>query len=113
MLVRFGRLEGLELTPPQPPNLILLSDSGQHRGGRSIRGGRATPRRLLYMTALAAIRWNHDSRACQERLTARGKPPKVALVAVMRNLASLLNILLREDRLWQAEAPIRQLEAAA
>ncbi|MCY4597443.1 MAG: transposase [Bryobacterales bacterium] len=43
----------------------------------------------------------------------RGKPSKVALVAVMRKLASLLNILLRENRLWQAEPPIRQLEAAA
>ena len=88
-------------------------DSGQHRGGRSIRGGRATPRHVLYMTALAAIRWNPGAKACYQRLTARGKPPKVALVAVMRKLASLLNLLLREDRLWQAEPPIRQLGAAA
>ncbi|MCY4533973.1 MAG: transposase [Bryobacterales bacterium] len=88
-------------------------DSGQLRGGRSIRGGRAKPRHLLYMTALAAIRWNPGSKACYERLTARGKPPKVALVAVMRKLASLLNTLLREDRMWQAEPPNRQLEAAA
>ena len=98
---------------PRPPNLILLSYSGQHRGGRSIRGGRAAPRPLLSMTALAAIRRNPDSRACYQRLTARGKPPKVALFAVLRKLVSLLNILLLEDRLWQAEAPILCLEAAA
>ena len=87
-------------------------DSGQHRGGRSIRGGRAKPRHLLYMAAVAAIRWNPGSKACYERLTARGKPPKVALVAVMRKLACLLNTLLCEDRMWQAEPPSRQLEAA-
>lgn len=60
----------------------------------------AALRQLLYMTAVAAIRWNSDSRACYQRLITSGKPPKVALVAVMRKLASLLNILLREDRLW-------------
>ena len=87
-------------------------DSGQHRGGRSIRGGRAAPRHLLYMAAVSAIRWNPDSKACYDRLTDRGKPPKVALVAVMRKLAGLLNSLLREDRMWQAEPPIRQLVAS-
>ena len=94
MLARFGLLDGLQSTLPQPSNLCLLSDllalrrqpasllgiapfdrdSGQHRGGRAIRGG-------------------------------RGKPHKVALVAVMRQLAGLLNTLLREDRLWQAAPP--------
>ena len=44
---------------------------------------------------------------------ARGKPHKVALVAVMRRLAGLLDTLLREDRLWQAEPPARTLEVAA
>lgn len=59
------------------------------------------------MTAVAAIRRNPDSQACYQRLAARGKPPKAALVAVMRKLASLLNILLREDHLWQTEPPVR------
>ena len=77
------------------------------------RGGRAHPRHLLYMAALTAIRWNPYSKACYQRLTGRGKPHKVAMVAVMRQLAGLLNTLLREDRLWQAEPPVRQLEAAA
>ena len=87
-------------------------DSGQHRGGRSIRGGRAEPRHLLYMAAVSATRWNPGSKACYERLTARGKPSKVALVAVMRKLVGLLNTLLREDRMWQDEPPIRRQEAA-
>ena len=88
-------------------------DSGQHRGGRSIRGGRAQPRHLCYMAALSAIRCEPSSQACYQRLTANGKPHKVAVVAVMRRLVGLLDTLLREDRLWQAQPPARPLEAAA
>ncbi len=88
-------------------------DSGQHRGGRSIRGGRAQPRHLLYMAALSAVRCEPAAKAFYERLLARGKPPKVALLAVMRKLVGLLDTLLREDRLWQPEPPTRALQAAA
>ena len=88
-------------------------DSGQHRGGRSIRGGRAQPRHLLYMAALTAIRWEPASQACYQRLAAAGKPHKVALLAVMRRLAGVLDTLLRENRLWQPDPPARALEAAA
>ncbi len=88
-------------------------DSGQHRGGRSIRGGRAQPRQLLYMAALSAIRCEPSSKACYARLTAAGKQHKVAHVAVMRRLAGLLDTLLREDRTWRPEPPSRELEAAA
>ncbi len=59
------------------------------------------------MAAMAAVRWNPDSQACYNRLTRRGKPHKVALVAVMRKLAGLLDTLLRKDRLRQPEAPVR------
>ncbi len=92
-------------------------DSGQHHGNRRIRGGRAQPRHVLYMAATSAIRWNPASQACHDRLTQRGKPHKVALVAVMRKLAALLDTLLREDRLWQPEPPVQlpapPLEAVA
>ncbi len=88
-------------------------DSGQHRGARSICGGRAQSRRLLYMAALTAVRSEPSYQACYRRLVARGKPHKVALVAVMRRLAGLLDTLLREDRLWQAQPPARMLEEAA
>ena len=53
-------------------------DSGQHRGGRSIRGGRAQPRHLLYMAALSAVRVEPGSNACYQRLTANGKPHVIA-----------------------------------
>ena len=83
------------------------SDSGQHRGGRAL------PRHLLYMAAMSAIRCEPASKACYERLAAAGKPHKVAIVAVMRKLAGLLDTLLRENRLWQLQPPARALEAAA
>ena len=88
-------------------------DSGQHRGCRSIRGGRAQPRHLLSMAALSTVRCEPTAKAFYERLLARGKPPKVALVAVMRKLVGLLDTLLREDRLWQPEPPTHELQAAA
>ena len=86
-------------------------DSGQHRGRRCIRGGRAKARHVFYMAALTAVRWEPSSKATYARLLQLGKPPKVALVAVMRKLISLLNALLRDDRLWQPEAPARPLLA--
>ena len=65
------------------------------------------------MAALTAVRSEASCKACYERLLARGKPHKVALVAVTRRLAGLLDTLLREDRLWQAEPPARKLEVPA
>ena len=65
------------------------------------------------MAALSAVRCEPAAKAFYERLLARGKPHKVALVAVMRKLVGLLDTLLREDRLWQPEPPTRELEAAA
>ena len=88
-------------------------DSGQHRGSRAIRGGRAQPRHLLYMAALSAIRCEPSSKTCYQRLLARGKPRKVAIVAAMRRLAGLLDTLLRQNRPWQLDPPARLLEAAA
>jgi len=88
-------------------------DSGQHRGGRSIRGGRAQPRHLLFMAALSAIRCEPACQATYQRLTTNGKPHKVAVVAVMRRLVGLLDTLLREDRLWQPQPPARILGNAA
>ena len=80
-------------------------ESGQWKGQRFIGGGRARPRRQLYMAALSAIRHNPDLKAVHERLVARGKPGKVALTAVMRKLLTLANALLRDNRLWTPQAP--------
>ncbi len=70
-------------------------DSGAHRGRRMIRGGRIKVRRVLYMAAVVAARFNPILRAFYERLVAAGKPKKVALTAVMRKLVVLLNHLLK------------------
>lgn len=71
-------------------------DSGPRRGHRLIAGGRAVARRALYMAALVAAFQNRVLRVFYQRLIAAGKPPKVALVAVMRKLIILLNHLLQD-----------------
>ena len=70
-------------------------DSGTHRGRRMIRGGRVKVRRVLYMAAVVASRYNIVLKAFYTRLVAAGKPKKVALTAVMRKLVVLLNHLLK------------------
>lgn len=70
-------------------------DSGSKQGRRFIQGGRSTARQTLYMATLAATRWNPVIRAYYARLVARGKKPKVALVACMRKLLIHLNSLMR------------------
>ena len=66
-------------------------DSGSMRGKRTIFGGRRVVRTGLYMAALAAARYNHVLAPFYQRLCAAGKPPKVALTAVMRKLLLALN----------------------
>jgi transposase len=71
-------------------------DSGLYRGRRTLRGGRVKVRRVLYMAALVAVRFNPILKAFYDRLVAAGKPKKVALTAVMRKLVVLLNHLLKK-----------------
>lgn len=75
-------------------------DSGQYKGQRHIWGGRARPRRMLYLAALAAKRCDPASRAFAERLVKAGKPPKVAITAVMRKLIEAANIVLKRGTPW-------------
>ena len=75
-------------------------DSGQRQGRRAIRGGRGTVRRALYMAALSAIRFNQELKGFYRRLRRRGKPGKVALVAVMRKLLLLLHAIARRGSPW-------------
>jgi transposase len=70
-------------------------DSGQHRGKRSIRGGRKEVRCALYMAALSAINYNPILKAFYQRLIAQKKLAKVALTAVMRKLLIHLNTVLK------------------
>lgn len=75
-------------------------DSGQMRGKRTIFGGRADVRRALYMATLAAIRFNRVIRQFYDRLVAAGKPKKVAIVACMRKLLTILNAMVRSGSSW-------------
>jgi transposase len=78
-------------------------DSGTMRGKRKIRGGRATVRSALYMATVAApaVRCNPPLRQAYQRLRAAGKPPKLAIIAVMRKLLVTLNAIIRDKTPWK------------
>jgi transposase len=76
-------------------------DSGKWRGRRTIAGGRAVVRSALYMSILVSIRRKLPLAAVYQRLRAAGKPAKVAIVACMRKLATILNAILRDKTPWQ------------
>jgi transposase len=80
----------------------LARDSGTWRGRRGVSGGRAPVRTALYMAAVTAARHNPAIRAFYLRLRAAGKPAKVALVACMRKLLTILNAMLRAGTYWRA-----------
>jgi transposase len=71
-------------------------DSGQYRGRRKIRGGRAQVKAPLYIACLSVIQFNKPLRAFYHRLVEGGKEKKVALVAVMHNLVVIANAILRD-----------------
>lgn len=76
-------------------------DSGKMRGQRSIWGGRATVRCTLYMASLTAVRYNPVLRAYYQRLLSTGKCKKVALVAAMRKLLTIINAMVRHQKQWE------------
>lgn len=80
-------------------------DSGRWRGRRMIGGGRASVRTGLYMAGLVASRRNPILAAFYRRLRAAGKAAKVALVAVMRKLLTMLNAMIKHHTPWNAGAP--------
>lgn len=77
-------------------------DSGRLRGHRTIWGGRAPVRTALYMATLVATRWNPVIRQFYQRLRTAGKPPKVALVAAMRKLLTILNAMMHHGTPWRS-----------
>lgn len=79
----------------------ITRQSGTWQGRAFIRGGRASLRQALYMPALVAARFNPDMKAKYQALIDAGKPPKVAITAIMRKLIILANALLRDRRKWQ------------
>jgi transposase len=81
-------------------------DSGRIRGKREVWGGRARVRSVLYMSAMVASKHNPAIAEFYERLVAAGKPKKVALVACMRKLLSILNAMMRDQTPWRSIHPL-------
>ncbi len=106
LLVRMPELGDMSMG--QPASLLGVApfarDSGQWKGLRVIGGGRARPRRMLYIAALSAKRCDPDLKAFAQRLIAAGKPAKVAIVAVMRKLIEAANLVLKRQRPWVRHA---------
>lgn len=99
-LPELGRLDRRQIA-----SLVGLApfarDSGILRGRRTIWGGRATVRTVLYMATLTATRCNPVIQAFYHRLRQAGKPFKVAMTACMRKLITILNAIVRDRRPWQ------------
>ncbi|MDQ3516142.1 MAG: IS110 family transposase [Gemmatimonadota bacterium] len=102
-LGHLGRREIAALVGVAPLN----RDSGTHRGVRHTWGGRSSVRKVLFMAALTAVRWNPAIRAFYQRLVAAGKPKKVALVACMRKLLTILNTMVRSNQPWNLNAVVK------
>ena len=98
-LGRLSRREIAKLVGVAP----LSRDSGTLRGRRFVQGGRASVRAVLYMAALVATKRNAVIRAFYLRLLAAGKPKKLALVACMRKLLTILNTMVRSGERWSSE----------
>lgn len=86
--------------------------SGGYQGKRAIRGGRTQVRNVLYMAALAGMRFNPILKAFAQKLAAKGKPAKVIIVACMRKLLALLNVMVRDNLTWNELNVVKQFNAA-
>ena len=90
----------------------LADDSGPRKGKRRIWGGRSEVRSVVYMATLAAIRFNPAIKVFHSRLVAAGKPKKVAIVACMRKLLTILNAMLRDQAVWDAAKHLESSKTA-
>ncbi len=106
LVIRMPELGALQRG--QPASLIGVApfdrQSGQWRGQSFIGGGRSRPRRMLYLAAIAAKRFDPGFKAFADRLLAVGKPPKLAIVAVMRKLIEAANLVLARQQPWMRQA---------
>jgi transposase len=78
-------------------------ESGNYKGKRHIRGGRARVRTVLFMAIMSAVQSNAKLKAKYQQLQAAGKPKKVALVACMRKLLTILNVMVKNGEHWNPE----------
>jgi transposase len=95
------------LSPKQIAALAGLApytrQSGKWRGKAFTSGGRSTVRRVLFLAAMAACRYNPVLKAFRKRLLDAGKAPKVAIIAMARKLLTILNAMIRENQPWQPQ----------
>jgi transposase len=77
------------------------NDSGPRRGKRRVKGGRKPVRNVLYMATVASVRFNPVIKAFYDHLLQQGKEKKVALVACMRKLLTILNAMMRTSQAWK------------
>lgn len=75
-------------------------DSGMMRGKRTTGGGRHTIRTALYMPMIVAKKYNPKIKVFYDRLVDQGKPKLVALIAAMRKMLTILNVMIREGKTW-------------
>lgn len=79
----------------------FVQQSGTHQGKARIGGGRERVRRALYMPSVVGAHfWNPSLQALYQRLIARGKPPKLALVACARKLLIYANTVVQRGTPW-------------
>jgi transposase len=76
-------------------------DSGTKSGTRHIKGGRANVRSALYMATFSAVKWNKTFKAFFDRLITNGKKYKVAMVAAMRKMITVLNVMIKTKTCWR------------
>ena len=75
-------------------------ESGAYRGKRRIRGGRTRIRTILFMAMMSTVQSNPRFKRDYQRLVAKGKPKKVALVACMRKMITILNVMVKTQTMW-------------
>jgi transposase len=84
------------------------NDSGPRRGKRRVFGGREAIRSTLYMATLSSIQCNPVIQSFYQRLIKRGKEKKVAIVACMRKLLTILNAMIRDNNVWNTEQSVQK-----
>jgi transposase len=107
-LGKLGRRQIAKLVGVAP----LADDSGGRSGKRRTWGGRSEVRAVVYMAAIVAMRHNQVIREFYERLLKAGKPKKVAIVACMRKLLTIVNAMLRDQSMWDVTRHLNQAEGA-
>ena len=98
-LGRLNRGEVAKLVGVAP----IAKDSGKKEGKRATFAGRSMVRKVLYMAALVATRYNPRLKTFYQHLLIKGKPKKVALVAVMRKLLVILNTMIKNETHWKVQ----------